>query len=332
MSLIVLFFVAFASLYTYFDDENKRDDAERIARKDFHFDEISLIVSGSSYSEVVDPDRRTGIGYIYYVLGERNGEDALIIVPRLKSEEPYEAEWSLCEPFEACMEKFGEVLGRPVTKEDYAENRFAVEFLDNDHLIEEKAPLLKWEGLDVNFVICFLDKYFLAQVDGELVVYYRDVEWLFALVAKRSFMLTEVLSVSCGTVESELIDVDTLQPEEFPVYVVAKDYYGDERFFVFFTKNTVKGFEAEWPLCEAFGECLNKFGEYRNEPVVEREYKKIEFLDNKLAIEECVPTLKGQELDVNFMVLFDEKYAMVQIDGALIIYTLKPEGWVSSSE
>lgn len=326
-SLIVLFFVAVASLYAYFDDENKRDDAERIARKNFHFDEIFVIVSGSSYSEVVDPDRRTGIGYIYYVLGERNGEDACIIVPWLKSEEPYEAEWPLCEPFEACMEKFSEVLGRPVTKEDYVENLFAVDFIDTKDEIERAVPPLKGVDLDVNFMIEFKNNYFMAQIDGELVVYVLDFEWFVPVYAMEEFGLDEVLTVSRGTAQSEVVEADMAETKDFLTYVVGKRY-GREMFIVFFTSS--KMYALDWVFCESFETCMEKFGEYLNQPITKEDYAEIYFLDNKEDIEEAVLPLRGVALDVNFVIQFKEDYFMAQINEELVIYAETSEGWVSS--
>ena len=314
---IVVFLLIIICLFSGCTKENNRDDAERIARKNFHFDEIFVIVSGSPYSELTNPDEGTGMGYIYYVLGERDGEDAFIIVPWLNSQNSYEAEWPLCEPFEACMEQFSEALGRPVTKEDYVGNSFAVNFIDTKAEIERAVPPLKGVDLDVNFMIEFKNTYYMVQIDGRLVVYVLDFEWFIPVYATEEFGLEEILTVGRGTAQSEVVDADKA------VYYIVGKRYGGEMFIAFVSGSnlsTSKMYALPWVFSESFETCIEKLGEYLNHPISKEEYANIHFIDNKEDIAANIPSLKEVELDVNFAIAFNDRYVMVQVDGEQIIY------------
>ncbi|HIY78229.1 MAG TPA: hypothetical protein H9728_04215 [Candidatus Borkfalkia excrementavium] len=118
---------------------------------------------------VISPDtKRYGI----YVLGLKDGEEMMIVVPALKKQKAYEVDWVFDASFQEIIEKLNSSeLGEICPKENYR----LIEFVDYLDTIKMLFPAIGDTALDVNFMITYL-RYGIVQIDGEIVIYGEGFE------------------------------------------------------------------------------------------------------------------------------------------------------------
>ncbi len=118
---------------------------------------------------VISPDtKRYGI----YVLGLKDGEEMMIVVPALKKQKAYEVDWVFDASFQEIIGKLNSSeLGEICPKENYRLIEF-VDFLDTIKLL---LPGIEDTGLDINFMITY-PGYKIVQIDGEIVIYGEGFE------------------------------------------------------------------------------------------------------------------------------------------------------------
>lgn len=140
-------------------NENKSDDARKIAIEQFGFDDVWTISAGTTESVLIQKDTSK---YIWYVLGERDGEEVLLIVPAEKDEDSYEVDWPFADSFVQIIGKLNAFVGEDICTEE----KFGlIEFMDRGF----DSFDIQADSLDVAFVIVF-GEYYIGQIDGETVV------------------------------------------------------------------------------------------------------------------------------------------------------------------
>ena len=108
--------------------ENKRNDAITIATRDFKFDTI-LVTSHGTEGSLLDNGNVGSRGF-FYVLGERNKEIVLLIVPVLSRNSPYEVSWPLSFSLYESIEMLNSTeKGTLFTKNDFSKIEF-IDFFD----------------------------------------------------------------------------------------------------------------------------------------------------------------------------------------------------------
>lgn len=118
------------SLYLIFthDPQTSGEDARRIALEDFGMDEVLVVTGGSPHAEILGEyaDKNLG-GYIYYVLGVKDGKEMMIVVPHHYKDGSHQIDWPLQHSFTECIAALNEYAGTAVCeKDDYA----CVDFYD----------------------------------------------------------------------------------------------------------------------------------------------------------------------------------------------------------
>lgn len=105
--------------------ENKRNDAITIATRDFKFDTV-LVTSPGTEGSLLD-NGSVGMRGLFYVLGERNNEIVLLIVPVFARNSPYEVGWPLSFSLHESIEMLNSTeKGTLFTKNDFGK----IEFID----------------------------------------------------------------------------------------------------------------------------------------------------------------------------------------------------------
>lgn len=157
MAIIIL------SLSGVFTNSNTGYDAKKIAIKQFGMDEVLLLSSISTNSNLI---KDTGIDSpVIFVVGLKNGEEHSIIVPIFKRYPPYETEWLFDLSFREIVAKINEVAGNDIC---HPENYKDFMFLSSPYEVElHRQRMFGNVPLDVDLIIHF-HEYLIFQTEHEL--------------------------------------------------------------------------------------------------------------------------------------------------------------------
>lgn len=158
LSIAVSFIIAVFGACTIVD-ENKDADAINIAVNQYGYEKVYFACVGSRHSVLL---KENATKYIIYVLGERDGEEKILIVPALKDKQSYEIEWPFNESFKSIVTKVNQAVGEELWDESNFEN---IEFLDNGFELFSIDTSL----MDVEFAIMF-GKCCVYQSNGDIVI------------------------------------------------------------------------------------------------------------------------------------------------------------------
>ncbi|MCI8369171.1 MAG: hypothetical protein HFJ81_06035 [Clostridia bacterium] len=157
--LLITSLFAFALCSCTVINENRDDDAYKIAVKQFGFEEVWVVSSGTTSSVLME---EMVSRYLIYVLGEKEGREIMIIVPALKKDKSYEVKWPLKYSFKQTIDKYNVlVTEKPCTEEDYK----YIEFQDCGFELYE----IEESSMDKPFAIKYLNR-LIYQSNGEIVV------------------------------------------------------------------------------------------------------------------------------------------------------------------
>jgi hypothetical protein len=165
--IIYLFIVLMLTLSSWgctIVNENKLDDARTIAKETFGMDKIFIVSSGTSNSPIASQKVRR---YILYVLGEKDNEMMMIIVPALKKDKAYQVDYPFAFTFYECVDKLNSSeKGIICTQEDYK----LFEIYDTLESFNRAFPNLKENDVDIMLFIEFKE-YSIVQINDECVIY-----------------------------------------------------------------------------------------------------------------------------------------------------------------
>lgn len=144
-----------------FTKEHSIEDAKKLAKETFGLETILIASPGSSASQIMlDSTSR----YPIYVLGMNDeGEEVFVIVPVLKSQEPYIVDWPFIKSFEKIVQQLNDSYGDVLTSVQYDQ----IELIDND--LNMHDPNIDVDQLDVIFMMCY-DEYSIVQINGQIVI------------------------------------------------------------------------------------------------------------------------------------------------------------------
>lgn len=159
--------------------KDDKPDYIRIAREQFGCDDVLVIAK----LYALEIDGSSDCLPATYVLGLKQNEELLMLVPTTQKIEPFVSEWQLCKQFRDIAKLiYGddlEEIKKNLTRNDGYNAMTNISFYvdyDTDCRFDNEEFISKFENraFDVEFVIIFENKYAVTQLDNEIMIYESD--------------------------------------------------------------------------------------------------------------------------------------------------------------